>query len=559
MALPFLPAADILPALQQLEQRAASPQLQQLVRYASLERVIALCICDSSGSLGFDLNFSTGTAHIVLVDFGIDLDADTCYNIQQALEHLFSIVCTLPGPCRVPFFGLLATTDSYPEVVFPLQHIKGASSFTRLHAALVELCNMQHGEWLRLGAAGDASRGTDVLLQSLHEAISQFKRQSQNLLQTAGSWSQLEITVFTSKQGLSLVKPLEKFIKDLNLDNLKKMQVVSLLSDRDDTRLLSTEAAGIESCSQTSEVSDSSGDSGATAGTLELLQVESDLLSLENFFKMWLMDSGTDREHLHITLPEVSTAQDRMWPLVLKCDMQERILDPSLIPFASCYKLHQETPLRSLPSSCSARPSAPYLPVRTLRALSLIKQDGLCESVLYGLPLIVKATSCWKMDWDDLEDNQQTFNAFCCLLKEKKLALLACLTPETEATSNIVAPSGHFVLLPSPGPTLLLKSVAVRELLLPTEVCAGQVEPPTDVQQTVAESIDKLHQFDIYNPLLVQSRLYGSLSASLVKSNLPSTAAQSPFPVSKESQHQPTREERRGTTLKRRGTATSFG
>ncbi|XP_014673596.1 PREDICTED: uncharacterized protein LOC106813868 [Priapulus caudatus] len=35
MALPFLPAADIQPAFQQLEQRATSPQLHQLVRYVS--------------------------------------------------------------------------------------------------------------------------------------------------------------------------------------------------------------------------------------------------------------------------------------------------------------------------------------------------------------------------------------------------------------------------------------------------------------------------------------------------------------------------------------------
>lgn len=41
------------------------------------------------------------------------------------------------------------------------------------------------------------------------------------------------------------------------------------------------------------------------------------------------------------------------------------------------------------------------------------------NSYLIPQPLIVNATSCWKMDWDELETNQQHFTALCHLLKEK--------------------------------------------------------------------------------------------------------------------------------------------
>lgn len=48
---------------------------------------------------------------------------------------------------------------------------------------------------------------------------------------------------------------------------------------------------------------------------------------------------------------------------------------------------------------------------RTLRA------DGVCESVLYGLPLVVRPTTCWRLDWDEMESNHNLFHALCSTLK----------------------------------------------------------------------------------------------------------------------------------------------
>lgn len=44
---------------------------------------------------------------------------------------------------------------------------------------------------------------------------------------------------------------------------------------------------------------------------------------------------------------------------------------------------------------------------RTLRA------DGVCESVLYGLPLVLLPTTCWQLDWDEMEANNNFFHALC--------------------------------------------------------------------------------------------------------------------------------------------------
>jgi len=34
-------------------------------------------------------------------------------------------------------------------------------------------------------------------------------------------------------------------------------------------------------------------------------------------------------------------------------------------------------------------------------------------------PLILRPTSCWKIDWDELESNQQNFNALASLLHQQ--------------------------------------------------------------------------------------------------------------------------------------------
>lgn len=38
---------------------------------------------------------------------------------------------------------------------------------------------------------------------------------------------------------------------------------------------------------------------------------------------------------------------------------------------------------------------------------------------LFLQPMIALATNCWKIDWDDLEKNQQLFKALCYKLVEK--------------------------------------------------------------------------------------------------------------------------------------------
>ena len=50
-------------------------------------------------------------ARVLLVDYSPPFDADTCEHLHDTLVNFFSLVTHLSGPCRTPFFGLIALTS----------------------------------------------------------------------------------------------------------------------------------------------------------------------------------------------------------------------------------------------------------------------------------------------------------------------------------------------------------------------------------------------------------------------------------------------------------------
>ena len=58
---------------------------------------------------------------------------------------------------------------------------------------------------------------------------------------------------------------------------------------------------------------------------MDIVHSDNDTLSLSNVFKTWLLDCSTDTQHLVLTLPPSSLGDP---PLTLKCDLQDRIIDP---------------------------------------------------------------------------------------------------------------------------------------------------------------------------------------------------------------------------------------
>ncbi|KAI0222488.1 hypothetical protein LSAT2_026283 [Lamellibrachia satsuma] len=174
------------------------------------------------------------------------------------------------------------------------------------------------------------------------------------------------------------------------------------------------------------------------------------------------------------------------------------------------------------------------VPVHSLRVIRRLPSAAICESVLYGMPLLVDATSCWKTDWDELETNRHDFQALVKLLRHKNEVLLACLetTPsETVPKSRFVysfptpKPCGHFLLLPSHQPChLLLKAVAVNEIILPRHFSSAD-EPTEETISVMDACLSQVVVESSYNPLLFSSGLCESLVTQLSTKGRPLTIA----------------------------------
>ncbi|ROL47931.1 Meiosis 1 arrest protein [Anabarilius grahami] len=188
---------------------------------------------------------------------------------------------------------------------------------------------------------------------------------------------------------------------------------------------------------------------------MELQLVEGTVVALENALKMWLHDQGGDREQLHLLLPPSLTAQgstphpanNRPSPVCLKCDMQERLLSPALLP------------------------STPDLGVKT-------------ESM-----------------HDFQPPNKSLANPSAQSLRVVKY------NPGSGSGSGSGVFS-YYVLQSSGSLSLLLKPVLTRELMLPCSLPVSMEDPPLPALATVESSLEQLEKDPVFNPLCLDSNLY---------------------------------------------------
>ncbi|XP_044284351.1 meiosis 1 arrest protein [Varanus komodoensis] len=493
---------------------------------------------------------------ILVVDIRPPHWAHTSHRLCDALENVFSLACGLAGPPRIPLFSLYVAQNQQ-ECLLPFVPVRGC--FSRLQRCIAEL---------RSFAAEGASRaGQDVLSRAVQDGLQQFKQYTgQGLAGASRCGSSVEITVLTSQLGTEVAKWLEAGLRGANLACLQQLQVLALSRGgaqepsegewahpagqgpngsgecsgpvaRSGTRLPLRWAQGgwawvvhnqwahkrvlafqmSPSRARDYPADDPSLDQrlpgGGTAilGTgIDLQAVEDDTVALEMFFKTWLHDHDTSQEHLHLLLPSGALGQSavpRASQVCVKCDVQERLLSPTLLP-ADC---GGTASVDNATSPFWAARSHGQTPPK-LRVLRALKTEGLCESVLFGLPLVIKPTSCWQMNWDELEANQHTFQALCHCLREREWLLLARYELRGE-TGGAGAAASYQVLLPS-GSSLLLRPVATRELLLPCSFPLLPVNAPDTALCTMESILDSLVVEPAYNPLSVTTHLYGVLRSS---------------------------------------------
>uniref|UniRef100_A0A8C3YLK3 Meiosis 1 associated protein n=1 Tax=Catagonus wagneri TaxID=51154 RepID=A0A8C3YLK3_9CETA len=435
---------------------------------------------------------------LLIVHIALPSWANICSNLCEALQNFFSLACSLMGPSRMSLFSLYAVQNQH-ECILPFVQVKG--NFARLQACISELRILQREGCFR-------PQSTSLQL-AVEDGIQQFKQYSRHVTTGAAlTYTSLEITVLTSQPGKEVVKQLEEGLKDTDLVRVRRLQVVEI----------TTEVLGC--MDSASPVEEPSNEESAILGTdIDFQTIDNDIISMEIFFKAWLHNSGTDQEHIHLLLPSrhfsnISRARDD--PMCLKCDLQERLLSPSLLPGTADGSSRMDDPKGDFSTlyQMVSQPSASRYKLRVIKAL---KSSGVCESLTYGLPFILRPTSCWQLDWDELEINQQHFHALCHSLLKREWLLLAKGEPLSRGHSLREPASTFYVILPSRSPTLLVKAVATRELLLPSPFHLLPEDMPDDSLKTVEGVLDDLELEPTYNPLQVWSHLYSHLSSTFAK------------------------------------------
>ncbi|ETE58010.1 putative protein C2orf65, partial [Ophiophagus hannah] len=311
---------------------------------------------------------SRQSPRILVVDIHPPHWDNTCHKLCEALENVFCLACSLTGSPRIPSFSLYVVQNQQ-ECLLPFVALKGG--FARLQSCFAELG--------ALPKEGVFQPKEEAVVQAVLDGLQQFKQYtSQGMAGACLSSSSVEITILTSQPSRKIANQLDAGLQGIDLVSLHQLQVVEV-SQRAVQELSGAQWGG--------EVSSSSG--------------------------AWLHDHAPDQEHLHLLLPARTTSHsgapssDAAW---LKCDVQERFLSPAQLP-ATC-----EGGTAGVNNATGPFWMAPGLAPRRLRVLRALKADGVCASVLFGLPLIVRPTNCWQLSWDELETNQQNFQAFChCL------------------------------------------------------------------------------------------------------------------------------------------------
>ncbi|XP_048825796.1 meiosis 1 arrest protein isoform X3 [Brienomyrus brachyistius] len=421
-------------------------------------------------------SFSRQPPRIMIVDVSPPGWLCISTSLCEALDNFLALTCSLEGPCRLPLLSLYALNKEL-ECLLPFVQVKG--NLSRLRSCVEELRDTP-GE-------GCIHPPSGLFSQAVKDSLLQFKQYIRHVPAACHVGNScIEVAIFTSQPGQAVVKQLEAGLKDTDLGSLQRLLVVHISTrhipseDSNDWNFIASCSTGLGDLEEIPVL----------AAEIELQQVDNDSISLESVFKTWLHDQGGQREHLHLLLPPALQGY-ASHPVCLKCDMQERLLSPALLPGVLDLGAKTES-IRDFSLPVKEPASHSVFP-HQLTIIKALKSEGVCQSVLYGLPLIIRPTSCCHLDWDEMEMNHHHFHALCHTLR------------------------------PSASLSLLLKPVAGRELLLPCHMPVSSEDSLEGPLTTIQNSLAQLEEDPVFNPLCLKTNLYQQLRVLQMRKTHPYT------------------------------------
>ncbi|KAM9028305.1 meiosis 1 arrest protein isoform 2-T3 [Ara ararauna] len=431
-------------------------------------------------------------SRILIVDVTSPSWTNTCSVLSEALENTLYLAHSLTGSCRVPLLSLYIVQNQQ-ECLLPFTQVK--ENFARIQACISELRSLPR--------EGCFPQGGNGVVQAVQDGLQQFKQYSRHTAAGSSANSSVEWDLCcSSRPGIITYE------ESIRAEATFALICVSDYNFDKPVQPRNGKAAGKEVKRCRPEI--------AILGMdIDVQTIEDNVISLEMLFKSWLHDYSTEREHLHLLLPSGGFSHataPKTTLMCLKCDLQERLLDPALLSGTADGTVRAADV--NSPCQMAAWPATVLYKLRVVKAL---KSEGVCESVLYGLPFIIKPTSCWQLDWDELEINQHTFHALCHSLLKRKWMLLARREPQNTGPNWNTVVYSYYIIVPSDSATLLVKAIAVRELLLPSTFPALLPEHPERVHGPVESALNSLEVEVAYNPLHLKSNLYKYLKSTLYK------------------------------------------
>ena len=434
-------------------------------------------------------------------------------DIYKALLHFLLLADNADPSYRTPRLGVTLLQGNgrhiLPKILFPFQPLN-KSTLVKLRSALKQSSASVYnsvGDTAHL----DYLHWKNVLAESV-------KSQLQPIITAHHDSSigcEFILTVITGRDRMWVDKSLRLLNSLSTIRNIlvRKIEIVcaanvdncledsSMDMDGHDTipipNRLSDENTRNNSISQS--MTESSFGAEISIGSLSVV---ADEVSLLQYFKSWLTFQNNDSEDVRLHIGQ----------LTLKCDIQDCVLRTDWMPFQNSFYINeiQSQSEGNTNKTCGALRQQHFS--IELNSVSLIEEKGVCESVLFGTPRLLKPTSFWKLDWEDLEKNQERFLALSEKLSERKQCLVVKQSCNLDVRGRRV-PNGHFLLLPSATCNgMLIKPIVTRELVIESG-CETGITRDIDkyVQQEVSSTLDSLSLYGEYNPLNHESGLYTCL------------------------------------------------
>ncbi|XP_077401304.1 meiosis 1 arrest protein isoform X2 [Vanacampus margaritifer] len=439
---------------------------------------------DHKRSFAFsNIAFLLQPARVLIIEAVPPWWSETHTVLCDALDNFLTLVCSLKGPCRLPHLSVFVI-NSQQECLLPFVRVQG--NLPRLLSCVEALRSIPS-----VGVTTELASVGKMLRQAVLESQRQFNLYRNFSGVAIEANISVEVTVVTSRPGRGMVHLLKNVLKDDDLLPIHSFMVVQFYSEVE---------WGQEDLLPPQDPPQPY--SGESRVLVELQQVDNCVFAVEGVFKEWLQEYGVDYERIHLVLPSPLGSTS---PVCLKCDMQERVISPSLLPLNPAEK----------PDSLCDIMSVSQVP-RKLRAIKVLENATMCETVLYGLPLTVSPTTYWRLNWDEIETNQHIFQALNCTLMNDDQVLLLQMSLTDGGPACDTDLCSFYALYPSPKCAMLLKPIVCKELFMPATYSDPLQEPPPEAMQLIKGCLVQIKDVAELSPSCLKSNLYEYLRSILV-------------------------------------------